>query len=681
MPTNAQGLLSPSDIAELADVSRGAVSNWRKRSDDFPEPSAGTAAKPLFDRSAIEAWLANRGIEIKEDRGESRVWGALNALRGALSMNSAADLFLTVACIRKASGREAWSEIVAARGPELKTLMEETKRDLSQDLVSLPEAIDSQSLEIVISVVDTLEPHHLANAVDSVMERLAKSMVKAGGEYGFVGSQASELLANLATSNMKKDVIYDPACGHAIALIETAKAGAGRSNLIGSDISLDALRIARQRAYLHNVSVDLIPGDVLSMDPVPDLKADVVIAEPPFGMRMNSLLRMTDARYEFGTPPATYSEMAWIQHAIAHLNASGRAYVLTPHGPLFRGSKEQTIRTEMVRRGDVEFIVGLPPRLLPHTSMPLALWVLRSPTTSPPESITFLDASDEEEIEFAVPQWLSSPDVRPTHLTAEVSVADILAENANLVPMKWIDEEKSIPDNFSSSVAEQWSQLREDLRSLAGMDEITLANPELFGARTQTVDELVQDRLVEVRTGKPTKSYDGLPAALRERVLTAADVVSGDIEGFEEEPQELPENVEITKPNDVLVTTMHSIRARVDETGGHLPGTGVYRLRVLEPAVLSPEYLAMVIAGKWNARLMTGSTILKAKIRELEVPLLPPDDQTSLVSALAELGQIREQANRLVHVSESLQDRLLGIVRFGLKTGVNQSTAEDNGDN
>lgn len=100
-------LVAPSDIAEMAGVSRAAVSNWRKRNDDFPDPVGGTPAKPLFARAEVVAWLNSRDYQVREDSGEGLVWAALNALRGTLQPDESAQLLLALACARKLSSEAA----------------------------------------------------------------------------------------------------------------------------------------------------------------------------------------------------------------------------------------------------------------------------------------------------------------------------------------------------------------------------------------------------------------------------------------------------------------------------------------------------------------------------------------------------------------------------------------------
>ncbi|GAA5000331.1 N-6 DNA methylase [Actinopolymorpha pittospori] len=273
--------------------------------------------------------------------------------------------------------------------------------------------------------VERVDPDKLASAADFALERLAKSQGKVGANFGFVGSRTTTMLANLAAAR-PGGVLYDPACGIGPALLESVTLGARPERVIGHDINERALHIAEQRAELHGIDIELTKTDILSADVDPTLRADVVILEPAFGLRLDASARLTDARFQFGTPPRSSADTAWLQHVVAHLAETGRGYVLSPSGTLLRGGEERSIRTELVRRGCVEAVVGLSGKLLPHTSIPLALWVLRRPVSAPAtEQVLFIDASEAVAPENRVATWLNDPATRQDVPHVEVPVADV----------------------------------------------------------------------------------------------------------------------------------------------------------------------------------------------------------------------------------------------------------------
>ena len=629
-----QGLVSPSDIADIAGVSRGAVSNWRKRIPDFPQPTAGTTSKPLFSRQEVTAWLERRGYTPKQDAGETDVWAALNLWRERLSADDAAELVLSLAVARK-TGAPTAVEI---------------------------RHVPRQIVERVQEAVDRVDVSALGAAADFVLERLAKAQVKVGAEFGFVGSRTTTLLANLAASR-SPDVLYDPACGIAVALLETVNLGARPKRLVGHDVNARALHIAAQRAELHGVDIELTQTDVLAEDVDPSLRADVIILEPPFGIRHYASDRLTDARFEFGVPPRSSADTAWLQHVIAHLTEKGRAYVLSPSVTLFRAADEG-IRTGLVRRGCVEAVVGLPGKVLPQTSLQLALWVLRRPVAAAAtERVLVIDASETVAPENHVAAWLKDPAARDAVPHADVSVTDVLAAGSVLTPHRWVDRTERKPGEVTDAYVNGWAAINDTVQKLRNV----LASYKHFAnfrkSRVMTVGELVEQGVLELRLGRPKDRYKDVPEVLRGRIATAADVRDGTLReiGIDGDYDKYPE---LTREGDVLATTMNTIRARVDDAGGHLPSTGVHRLRVLDRHVLSPGYLAITLNGSWNERFQGGATIQRASIKDLEVPLVPMTDQHNIELAVFAVHRLHEHAEHLTAEAAAVRSALLDAVRY-----------------
>jgi predicted DNA-binding transcriptional regulator AlpA len=638
-----EGLVSPSDIAEIAGVSRGAVSNWRKRTKTFPEPVAGTPSKPLFSRGEVTEWLERHPSKAKNESvrpkvgesGEMDVWSALNLVRERLSADDAAELVLSLAVARK-TGDAAPIEV-----PN----------------------IAERTLSLVKEAVDRVEASGLGAAADFALERLARSQGKLGADFGFVGSRTTTLLANLAAAR-PGGVLYDPACGIAAALIESVRLGARPSRLVGHDINQRALQIAAQRAALHDVHIELTLTDVLSEDADPGLRADVILLEPPFGLRLNASRRLTDARFNFGAPPRSSADTAWLQHAIAHLSDAGRAYVLTPAGTLFRGGGEGRIRAELVKHGCVEAIVGLPGKLLPHTSIPLALWVLRRPVPEAAiEHVLFIDAAETVSPEHNVSAWLTDADARESVPHVHVAITDVLAAESVLTPQRWVDRTERAPGDVTNAYLQGRGAINGTMKKLQNVIKSFKYLESSSKSRVMTVGELIDQGVLDLRMGRPRDRYEDAPEELQERMATASDVRDGTLRelGIDTEYDDYPE---LTWEGDVLVTTMNTIRARVDEAGGHLPSTGVCRLRVRDRDVLSPEYLAIALSGSWNERFHGGSTIQRASVKDLEVPLVPMTEQENIRLVVLSIQLLHEHAAHLASEADAVATALLDAIRY-----------------
>lgn len=629
-----QGQVSPSDIADIADLSRGAVSNWRKRADDFPKPIAGTDAKPLFSRQEVIKWLEARG-KLKQDAGDTDVWAALNLLRDSLSADQATKLVLSLAVARKTG---------------------------VSDGIELPD-VDQATVARVQEAIERVDINELASAADSALKRLARSQGKVGADLGFIGSRTTTLLANLAAS-LLGGVLYDPACGIGAALLEAVSLGARPTRIVGHDINERALRIASGRAVLHGVDVDLTMTNVLFEDVAPSLRADVIILEPPFGLRLESSARFTDMRFEFGVPPRGSADTAWLQHVVSHLAESGQGYVLSPTSMLSEYGEERAIRTELVRRGCVAAIVGLPGKLLPHKPIPLALWVLRRPSKTPAsERILFIDASEEVAPENRTAAWLTDPAAREDIPHVEVPIADVLAAQSVLTPQRWVDQTDRDPEEVTHAYLKGRQGISDTMVRLQNVVSSFEHFATATKARVMTVGELADQGVLDIRAGRPAERYVDAPDELRLRIVTVVDIRDGTLTaiGLDDKYDNYPE---LTQEGDVLATTMDDIRARVDSAGGHLPSMGVFRLRTLDRDVLSPAYLAIALTGSWNERLQDGSFKQRAPIRDLEVPLVPKADQVNIQLAVLSASLLHDDAIKLATEATAVATALLDAVRY-----------------
>ena len=676
MTPEGKGLVSPSDIADLAEVSRGAVSNWRKRQPDFPEQVAGTPSKPLFSRAAVEEWLTGRGYKVKRDRGDVRVWAALNELRGTMEMEEMQSLVLGLASARKLSDAAEWNlppwihiqQHAPTRG--FRAVSDLVKQLAFDDprwerFVSLPaglQDLDAAGAVRLMAAFDDIDADDLGDVCDYVLQRSAVAQIRSGAEHGFIQSRVSRLLGKLAAM-APVEVIYDPACGVGSAMTACLDAGATPRHLVGHDINARALRIAAQRAFLRGLEFELTRTDTLREDVDPDLRADVIVAEPPFGLRWDAAGSLTDPRYIYGTPPASSADLAWIQHCVAHLAEGGRAFVVTSMGTLFRGGAERAIRTELVRRGCVEAVFALPGKMLPHVSIPLAVWVLCRPGEATNDgAIYFVHGVDAANPEDHVAEWLLG-EAESMPPTASVSFTDVLAADANLVPQHWLPGDERDPGEIARAHRDSRHAVRVDVEGLRAAVSGIAHAAALPQARVSAIADLLRQGVLDIRQGKhrPERGEDGNRQT--GVVVTAADLRAGPLDAEQEVLLDVLGDREATSPGDVLVTTVHSIFARVDDLGGRLPAQGLYRVRVVDPSQLAPEYLALMLMGPWNERFLVGSTVRRAPLRELEVPMVPRHTQNEILAVVADVQAVADQAEALAVHARAVAATLLEAVR------------------
>lgn len=679
--TTSQSLVAPSDIAEMAGVSRGAVSNWRKRAPDtFPQPSGGTPAKPLFARDAIVKWLSDRGYAVKKDHGESRIWSALNSMRGAVPPETVARIVLALACARKldhesSTSQAAWAQIqgdVVHFGLDILTRVahEQARQDprwshLTEDQRGDFTHIDQGAAQSIVQMMSEVAPENLAAITDYVLAKVARAQVRSGLEAGFVGSRTSEVLSTLAAAQGGR-VLYDPACGIGTALVGAIDAGLTPERIVGHEINHGALQQVAQRAYLHDVDVELTLVDTLRDDPDPRLEADIIIAEPPISMKLSPSVHFSDPRWVFGAPTRRFSELTWIQHVIAHLAHGGRGFVITAPGVLFRGGEEKNVRTTLLQHGCVEAIIGLPARMLPSTSIPLAVWVLRTPASSGRSDVLFIDARDVPDAEKHVGDWfpaLEGADIDVPH--QRVDIRDILAADSSLSPSRWIHVTDRNPAEVVKTYQSSWKNLVRTLDLISGTSASLHHFAGTHGARIVTIGDLIDQGLLEVQQGR-VKSSD-LPDELAHRYITPAQIKNGQLPLVDDTTDvPIPLQDDLTEDGEVLVTTQGTVSAVVDDGGGHLLGAGNFRLRSTDTTDLSPHYLALVLAGSWNDRFQMGSGIGRADLRVLEIPLVPGPEQAHARLADMAVKLLSDHAHALLENAQAVRESMRDALRYNV---------------
>lgn len=701
IPDSLPGWLSPTDIARLADRTPAAVSNWQRRNPDFPRPVAGTKARPLFDRAEVLAWLGKRPNVGATDLGDIALIGIYNQFLTDWSIEDMASLVFSTLCAHKLLQEDTesgptWDAVraeAAERGVDALRrvaahLQEHDDRWL--DLVWVPDTwrgdkADREGFALITEVVNDIWPTGLSAVGDGILERVAAEQARAGGDHGLVGSRVSRLLA--AAVARTDGAVYDPACGIGQALIKVWGQSNKAATVVGHEIDQAAARVAKQRCFLRGIPASIRTADVLLDDPEPTLTADAVVVEPPFGMSWSAQRSLADPRWKYGLAPSASSELAWVQHAIAHLAPTGRAYVITSMSSLF-GHFTADIRSGLLRDGCIEAVVGLQGKMLPHTSIPLVLWVLRPGGAESRDPVLIVDASDRDNPELDITGWLRLGAHPPGNAPpfVRVPIDELLAHDADLTPRRWtmtprVDRTKIVANYHIARTS-----LQDGLSALAEHDApAAFAVPE-HPPRVFTVKQLVQEGVAALLSNRVARGdvphednrlvneqhlwklrnvmvHFGHRSALPERAETPSGA-PGDEAG--DTSLLSAEGVVVTQPGDILVTTRRhgEVLAVVDESGGYIPVGAVECLRV-DPTQLNPVYVAYCLAGQWNKRFMRGTT-LRADIRDLEVPLVSLADQQAVSAALEHTYALSVKAREVAASATVVIDSWLDVIRFGV---------------
>lgn len=654
-------LLSPTNIAELASVSRPVVSNWRRRYDDFPEPVGGTDSRPLFSRDEIISWLTARDYTVTTDT-VTEIWASLNVLRGVMEVDDAEILILLLFGIRQylpdefdeiaSAPVDGRLPLLAAAEAELRGLYpidERNRAALRLDLADLLEDVSPAAITPLLTAIGSAAVGRIAEYADEIIGRFSRSD-RFGNVHGSVEAGSSALLAALVRD--VEGTVYDPASGIADALLQVS-AHHRATSLVGSEISPRALTIACLRTMLSGVNVSFTLGDVLAEDPVPGLEADAIIAEPPLALRIDPTEMLADPRYSHGISSSLGSELLWIQHALAHLAPEGRAYILTSHTVLRRGRNEQDIRASLLTAGCVEAIVSLPSRTLTYTATAPALWVLRNP--GPADPVLLIDAREVTDPQSVIPSWLGGGRIDAPH--ARVDITALLAAGSDLTPAPWTGVRDVDPAGIRAAAIDSTAALSAIIGEMAASPLTPMGLNGLPEPQITTVGKLLEMKVVErvpSRMGRaPEKDNPSVIQAkhLRDQMLPPQ---------CENPTLNSPEE---TEPGDVLLSTIHGTHAMVDWDGDHRVSLSVEHLRVTDRSALAPDYLAFALTGAWNERFRVDSALSRIRLQDMEIPLIPLADQKRVVALLTRIGDIQAQAKRLLRLGDDARAGVLDAVR------------------
>ena len=225
----------------------------------------------------------------------------------------------------------------------------------------------------------------LGDAYEYLMRNFATESGKSKGQF-YTPAEVSRILAKvigLGKVKNRNTTIYDPACGSGSLLIRAADEAPFDIAIYGQEKETTTAGLAKMNLVLHNkASGEIKSGNTFSNPQYLDNGAlkrfDFVVANPPF-----SLKNWTDGLQEFGRfdgyddrPPEKNGDYAWLLHILKSLKPTGKAAVILPHGVLFRGNAEESLRKNIIDRGYIKGIIGLPANLFYGTGIPACIIVM-----------------------------------------------------------------------------------------------------------------------------------------------------------------------------------------------------------------------------------------------------------------------------------------------------------------
>lgn len=246
----------------------------------------------------------------------------------------------------------------------------------------------------------------LGDAYEYLMRHFATESGKSKGQF-YTPAEVSRVLAKVIginTDNASNQTsAYDPTCGSGSLLLKVASESGKNIELYGQEKEVATANLARMNMILHNSpTAEIIADNTLSRpffkDDNGNLKTfDYVVANPPFSLKnwSNGVHTENDEyhRFDLGLPPEKNGDYAFLLHILKSLKSTGKAAVVLPHGVLFRGNAEGEIRKNILKKGYIKGIIGLPANLFYGTGIPACILVLDKENAAHRKGIFMMDAS------------------------------------------------------------------------------------------------------------------------------------------------------------------------------------------------------------------------------------------------------------------------------------------------
>lgn len=382
-------------------------------------------------------------MALKKSELYSSLWSSCDELRGGMDASQYKDYVLVLLFIKYVSDKYAdlpYAPITVPKGASFSDMVAlKGKSDIGDQinktiiaplanankLSDMPDFNDATKLGTGKEMVDRLTnliaifenkaldfsknradgDDILGDAYEYLMRHFATESGKSKGQF-YTPAEVSRIIARIIgihdATTSASTTVYDPTCGSGSLLLKVGDEAATPVTLNGQEKDAATSGLARMNMILHNNPTALIvQGNTLADPKFKDgdsLKTfDYVVANPPFSDKRWStgLDPMSDPfeRFKsFGTPPAKQGDYAYLLHIVRSLKSTGKGACILPHGVLFRGNAEADIRRNLVRKGYIRGIIGLPANLFYGTGIPACIVVIDKEDAQSRKGIFMIDA-------------------------------------------------------------------------------------------------------------------------------------------------------------------------------------------------------------------------------------------------------------------------------------------------
>ena len=308
-----------------------------------------------------------------------------------------------------------WSDVSAkAHDPEIGQVIDDAMRAIEKENARLKDILpknfarpelDKRRLGEVVDLFTNIkmiehgsEKDILGRTYEYCLSMFAEQEGKRGGEF-FTPSCVVRTLVEVLQPF--KGRVYDPCCGSGGMFVQSAKFVENHSgnindiSIYGQDSNPTTWKLAQMNLAIRGIEPDLgkYAADTFLDDQHPTMRADYIMANPPFNLSNWGAEQLKDdVRWQYGMPPASNANFAWLQHMIYHLAPGGRMGMVLANGSLSSQSGgEGDIRKNIVNADLVDCIIAMPTQLFYTTQIPVSLWFISKRKKQPGKTL-FIDA-------------------------------------------------------------------------------------------------------------------------------------------------------------------------------------------------------------------------------------------------------------------------------------------------
>lgn len=305
-----------------------------------------------------------------------------------------------------------------AKQPDIGKIIDDAMDSIEKDNPNLKgvlpkdyarEALDKKSLGGIIDLIGTIglgdkeskSKDILGRVYEYFLGQFANAEGKKGGQF-YTPRSIVQILVEMIEPYSGR--IYDPCCGsggmfvQSEKFVESHEGKLGDIAVYGQESNQTTWRLCKINLAIRGIDSNIQWGNSFLEDKYPDLKADYILANPPFNDKdWKAELLEDDKRWQYGVPPKRNANFAWVQHFIHHLSPTGIAGFVLANGSMSAGGQEGKIREKIVKADLVDCMVALPSQLFYNTGIPACLWFLSRDKTNNKfrnrkEEILFIDS-------------------------------------------------------------------------------------------------------------------------------------------------------------------------------------------------------------------------------------------------------------------------------------------------